>query len=95
MNTPTSSPILEKGVDPRPGGEAAWQVRSRTRMVGRRHPRCAVGTTLLVKGLEFDHAVVLNPEDLDARNLYVAMTRGAKSLTVFSRRRMITPAGSA
>jgi hypothetical protein len=44
-----------------------------------------VGTTLLVKGLEFDHAVVLDADALDAKNLYVALTRGARSLTVVSR----------
>jgi hypothetical protein len=43
-----------------------------------------VSRTLLVKGLEFDHAVVLNGAEYDVRNLYVAMTRGSKSLTVLS-----------
>jgi len=64
--------------------EAAWLVRSRTRHHGRRLPRCVVGTTLLVKGLQFDHAVVLDGDGYDAKNLYVALTRGAKSLTVVS-----------
>ncbi|MBF4209233.1 hypothetical protein EI533_16005 [Pseudomonas donghuensis] len=41
-----------------------------------------IGTTLLVKGLEFDHAVILNADALDPRHLYVAMTRGSKSLTI-------------
>lgn len=41
-----------------------------------------IGTTLLVKGLEFDHAVVLDADSLDAKDLYVAMTRGTKSLTI-------------
>lgn len=65
--------------------EAAWVVRNRTRRRGRILPQRAVGPTLLVKGLEFDHAIVLDAEDYDARNLYVAMTRGAKSLTIVSR----------
>ena len=54
-------------------------------------PRCAVGTTLLVKGLEFHHAVVLDADAYDAKNLYVALTRGAKSLTVVSRAPVILP----
>lgn len=41
-----------------------------------------IGTTLLVKGLEFDHAVILDADSLDAKDLYVAMTRGTKSLTI-------------
>lgn len=44
--------------------------------------RKLIGTTLLVKGLEYDHAVILDADSLDAKNLYVAMTRGAKSLTI-------------
>lgn len=45
------------------------------------HPKL-IGTTLLVKGLEYDHAVILNADALDAKDLYVAMTRGSKSLTI-------------
>ncbi len=41
-----------------------------------------IGTTLLVKGLEYDHAVILDADALDAKHLYVAMTRGSKSLTL-------------
>lgn len=44
--------------------------------------RKLIGTTLLVKGLEYDHAVILHADSLDAKDLYVAITRGAKSLTI-------------
>lgn len=44
--------------------------------------RKLIGTTLLVKGLEYDHAVILDADSLDAKDLYVAITRGAKSLTI-------------
>jgi hypothetical protein len=44
--------------------------------------RKLIGTTLLVKGLEYDHAVILNASALNAKELYVAMTRGSKSLTI-------------
>lgn len=50
-----------------------------------------LGTPLLVKGLEFDHAVVMYPEDMTARELYVAITRGSKSLTIVSKSRVIMP----
>jgi hypothetical protein len=71
--------------------DAVWVVRNRSRRLGRILPRCAVGTTLLVKGLEFDHAVVLDADSYDAKNLYVALTRGSKSLTVVSKSSVICP----
>jgi hypothetical protein len=49
--------------------------------------RKLIGTTLLVKGLEYDHAVILDADALDAKDLYVAMTRGSKSLTIISAER--------
>ena len=50
------------------------QFRYRGRPVGRRR---LIGTTLLVKGLEFDHAIVLDAASLPRKELYVALTRGA------------------
>jgi hypothetical protein len=64
--------------------QAAWATRERTRHTGRRPELRVVSRTLLIKGLEFDHAIVLNADELDAKNLYVAMTRGAQSLTILS-----------
>lgn len=64
--------------------DAAWKSRNRARHAGRIVEYRTISRTLLVKGLEFDHAVVLNATDHDARNLYVAMTRASKSLTVLS-----------
>ena len=48
--------------------------------------RC-VGSTLLVKGLEFDHAVILRDPNWqnswgNHRDLYVALTRGSRSTTL-------------
>jgi len=53
--------------------------------------RRIVGTTLLVKGLEFDHAVVLEASSLSRQELYVALTRGARSLTVLSDSSTLSP----
>jgi superfamily I DNA/RNA helicase len=66
--------------------EAANLYQKDFRYLGRplRHTK-QIATTLLVKGLEYDHAVILDAESLDARQLYVAMTRGAKSLTIISK----------
>jgi AAA domain len=51
--------------------------------------RRLVGTTLLVKGLEYDHAVVLDADSLSAKHLYVAMTRGSQSLTIIGSSRYL------
>ena len=72
--------------------EAAIMVREQNRVVGRQLPKNAIGSTLLLKGLEADHVVILNAGDLDARNLYVAMTRGAKSVTICSSSNILNPA---
>lgn len=45
-----------------------------------------VATTLLVKGLEYDHAIVLEADTMEKRDLYVALTRGAKSVTILTAR---------
>lgn len=57
------------------------EFRHKGRPVGKRK---LIGTTLLVKGLEFDHAIVLDAASLSRKELYVALTRGARSLTVIS-----------
>jgi len=64
--------------------ETAWKVRDRGRILGRKPSNRTVSRTLLIKGLEFDHAIVLDAGQLSAKELYVAMTRGSKSLTIIS-----------
>lgn len=64
--------------------EAAVSMREEYRLLGRSLPRRAVGSTLLLKGLEADVAVILHADGLDARNLYVAMTRGSRQLVICS-----------
>ncbi|GLK81823.1 UvrD-helicase domain-containing protein [Methylopila turkensis] len=72
--------------------ETAVMMREQNRLLGRPLPRRAVGSTLLLKGLEAEVAVILNADDLNARNLYVAMTRGSKKIVVCSRSPLLTPA---
>ncbi|USX27244.1 hypothetical protein NHH73_02785 [Oxalobacteraceae bacterium OTU3CINTB1] len=64
--------------------EATKQIRERNRHLGRRIARRAVGSTLLLKGLESEVCVILHPEEMNACNLYVALTRGAKKIVVCS-----------
>lgn len=71
---------------------AALQVRERNRFTGRPLARRCVGSTLLLKGLEADVAVVLAPETMSAQHLYVALTRGARKLVVCSTTAVLTPA---
>lgn len=70
--------------------EAANLYQRDMRHTGRpiRHSKL-VGTTLLVKGLEYDHAVVLDADSLSAKHLYVAMTRGSQSLTIIGSSRYL------
>lgn len=53
---------------------------------GAKRPKRCIGTTLLLKGLEFDHAIILyNPAEQawsNHKDLYVAITRGAKSIYI-------------
>lgn len=69
--------------------------RTRARHRGRHTHRRTIGTPLLVKGLEFDHAVLLwEPDHLSVQGLYVALTRASKSLTIVSRSRTLIPEGT-
>ena len=71
--------------------DAAVTMREQNRLIGRHLPKRAVGSTLLLKGLEADVAVVLNAGALDARNFYVATTRGSKALTICCPTPVINP----
>lgn len=64
--------------------EAAIAEREAQRVKGRSLPKKGIGSTLLVKGLETDHAIVLNANTMTPAHLYVAISRASTSLTVFS-----------
>lgn len=81
-------------IDPSiPLNEVVAKLREQRRHAGRKIPFKAVGSTLLLKGLEADHVLILdadNPNDrMTAQHLYVALSRGAKSVTVFSRNNIL------
>lgn len=71
--------------------DATVTTREQSRLVGRPLARRSVGSTLLLKGLEADISVVLNAGALNARNLYVAMTRGARRVLVCSPTPILNP----
>ena len=72
--------------------DAAVRIREQNRLLGRPLPKRAIGSTLLLKGLEAEGVVILNADGLDARNLYVALTRGSKSVTICARGPLLKPA---
>jgi len=60
-------------------------IRNRLRHSGRRSRQNLLSKTLLVKGLEYDHAIIANADAVgNHKHLYVAMTRPRKTLTILS-----------
>lgn len=72
--------------------QAIGRIRNRTRIIGRIREDRIISRPLLVKGLEYDHAVVLNAERYSATELYVSLSRSRKSVTVVSNERYLCPA---
>ncbi|EJQ0043170.1 AAA family ATPase [Salmonella enterica subsp. enterica serovar Newport] len=72
--------------------ESASIIRERRRYQGEgRVSHRSIGSTLLLKGLECDHALILDVGNMGASDLYVALSRGAKTVTIFSGRNEFTP----
>ena len=71
--------------------EATVNERERNRHESRPLARRVIGSTLLLKGLEGEVAIITAPEDMDARHLYAAMTRGSARLVVCSSTPVILP----
>lgn len=71
--------------------ELAVSVREQQRIMGREIRGRAVGSTLLLKGLEADVAVLLDTSSFSAADLYVALTRGARKVVVCSESSVIKP----
>ncbi len=69
--------------------DAMSAARERRRHEGRSATRRAVGSTLLLKGLEADYTILLDMERLSAAHVYVALTRGTRGMLVFSRNQWI------
>ena len=71
--------------------EVAWVRRDAARRNGRNiFSRWTIATPLLIKGLEFDHAILLDTIQMkSAEELYVALTRGSTSLTILCSERSV------
>jgi DNA helicase-2/ATP-dependent DNA helicase PcrA len=64
--------------------EGVWHAQNRVRHAGRKFGKYSIGSTLLVKGLEFDHAVIGETSPFDKKDWYVALTRAAVRVRVVS-----------
>lgn len=69
--------------------EATHLVRNRGAIMGRRIPKRCISRTLLLKGLECEHAIVVDADSMDTKNLYVALTRGSRNLHILSKERLL------
>jgi len=70
---------------------SACRTRSIRSITGKPLSRKIISRTHLVKGLEFDHVLILCPEALNKKNLYVALTRARKSVTILSTTSILNP----
>jgi hypothetical protein len=70
---------------------AVERVRNRFRIYGRPSESRVISRPLLVKGLEYSHVVLLDADLYTAPELYVALTRGSKTVTVISESPIVTP----
>lgn len=78
----------------RPGStlkENAILIRDRRADGERRLPSRAVGSTLLLKGLEAERAVVMDTKEMTACDLYVALSRASQALVVVSPAPLLVP----
>lgn len=72
-----------------PLDEIVARLREQRRHACRTIPYKAIGSTLLFKGLEAEHVLILDADSprnpMSREHLYVALSRGSKSVTIFSR----------
>ena len=67
------------------------RLRDRLRHAGRPPLLRVVSRTVLIKGLEYDHVIISNLDRIsDHCNLYVALTRARKTVTIIGRTPTIT-----
>jgi DNA helicase-2/ATP-dependent DNA helicase PcrA len=73
--------------------DAIWQVQNKVRHTGRHIAYRSVGSTLLVKGLEFANVVVVHSPSMSRKDWYVALTRATHTLKVLSPQKRFSPPG--
>lgn len=74
--------------------ECVQKIRIQTSVMGRALYGNVVGSTLLVKGLEFDNVVILYPEKLSSKeDFYVAISRASKKVTIITEKEELSYSG--
>ncbi|WP_439408544.1 hypothetical protein ACNJX9_09360 [Bradyrhizobium sp. DASA03076] len=63
---------------------AIWEAQNRIRHAGRRLGNRSIGSTLLVKGLEFERAIIIAEDAMTRKDWYVALTRATTSIRIIS-----------
>ncbi len=72
--------------------DAIWEVQNRSRHAGRRLGNRSIGSTLLVKGLEFDRAILMHADTMTRKDWYVALTRATQRVRIISPQLRLMPA---
>ena len=70
--------------------EALWRVQSQSRHAGRSIPFYSVGSTLLVKGLEFASVVIVHSPNMGRKDWYVALTRATHRISILAPSRRLS-----
>jgi DNA helicase-2/ATP-dependent DNA helicase PcrA len=65
--------------------DAVWHIRNQFRFNKKRIPERCISRTVLLKGLECNHVIIIRPELFDMKNLYVALTRASSKVTIISK----------
>jgi DNA helicase-2/ATP-dependent DNA helicase PcrA len=74
-----------------PLADRVWEVQNCIRHIGRKFGRSSVGSILLVKGLEFDHSVIVHQPTMSNKDWYVALTRATKSIRILAPSESLVP----
>jgi len=73
--------------------ESMEKIRNIRRRKGRKINGKCIGTTLLIKGLEFETVIILDAHKFESignlKHFYVALTRASKNLIVFSKKKVL------
>jgi hypothetical protein len=84
--------LIESGINKTTVYEAMTRNRNMNRRIGRKVSGKYIGTTLLTKGLEFDTVIIVDAHDFECpKHLYVALTRAAKRLIIYTNDYILKP----
>jgi DNA helicase-2/ATP-dependent DNA helicase PcrA len=74
--------------------DAVKDIKANGKRLGRWKSQRNVGSTLLVKGLEFEHSIIIQYPNMTREDWYVALTRATKSITLMTDGLTVFPAHS-